>query len=231
MFSFVIFPFVNIFNMPVIDLSQSNSLVNQYLSEIRDAKIQTDRHRFRKNMERCGEILAYEISKILPYEEKEVTTPLGIAKVPVLKQQPVIGAILRAGVVLHQGMLHFFDHADNAFISAYRKHNVDGTFEIALEYLSCPSITDRIFILADPMLATGRSMVTTLQQLFEHGKPKHTHLACVITARPGIEWVMQHVPDVTIWTCAIDNELNSSAYIVPGLGDAGDLSYGSKMQR
>jgi uracil phosphoribosyltransferase len=183
------------------------------------------------HIERCGEILAYEISKHLPYEEKDITTPLGIAKVHVLKQQPVVGAILRAGVILHQGLLHFFDHADNAFISAYRKHNPDGTFEIALEYLSCPSLQDRIFILADPMLATGRSMVTTLQEIFRLGKPQHTHLACVIAAKPGIDWVMQHVPDVTIWACAIDNELNSSAYIVPGLGDAGDLSYGTKMQR
>ena len=217
--------------MPVIDLSQSTSLVNQFLSEIRDARIQTDRHRFRKNIERCGEILAYEISKILPYEIKEVITPLGIAKVPILKEQPVVGAILRAGVILHQGMLHFFDHADNAFVSAYRKHNPDGSFEIALEYLSSPSLQDRIFILSDPMLATGRSMVTTLQEIFRHGKPRQTHLACVIAAQPGIDWVLQNMPDVTIWSCAIDNELNSRAYIVPGLGDAGDLSYGTKMQQ
>ncbi len=217
--------------MPVIDLSQSNSLVNQYLSEIRDVAIQTDRHRFRKNIERCGEILAYEISKQLPYVMKDVQTPLAMTRAQVLKEQPIVGAILRAGVILHQGLLNFFDYADNAFISAYRKHNDDGTFEIALEYVSCPPLNDRIFILADPMLATGRSMVTTLQQMFRHGKPKHTHLACVIAAKPGIDWVIQNVPDVTIWACSIDNELNSNAYIVPGLGDAGDLSYGSKMQR
>src|SRR6185436_810149 len=151
----------------VINLSESKSLVSQFLSEIRDAQIQNDRQRFRKNMERCGEILAYEISKVLDYEVKDVTTPLGIAKVPVLKEQPVLGAILRAGVILHQGMLNFFDHADCAFVSAYRKHNPDGSFDIALEYLSSPSLHDRILILADPMLATGKSVVRTLQEVFE----------------------------------------------------------------
>jgi len=217
--------------MRVTDLSKTNSLVNQYLSEIRDVHIQKDRHRFRKNIERCGEILAYEISKKLTYEVKEVTTPLGVAKVPVLKEQPIVGAILRAGVVLHQGMLHFFDHADNAFISAYRKHNADGSFEIALQYLSCPPLQGRVFILADPMLATGKSIVTTLEQVFQHGQPSHTHIACVIAAQPGIDWVLKKIPDVSIWACAVDAELDSRAYIVPGLGDAGDLSFGSKIQR
>ena len=217
--------------MPVVDLSQTNSLVSQYLSEIRDIDIQKDRHRFRKNMERCGEILAYEISKQLPYKKIDVTTPLGTAHVSVLKEQPVVGAILRAGVILHQGMLHFFDHADNAFISAYRKHRQDGSFEIALEYLSCPSLDGRVLILADPMLATGKSMVTTLKEIYRHGKPAHTHIACVIAARPGIEWVTGHLAEVSIWACAIDEELNAHSYIVPGLGDAGDLSYGEKMQR
>ena len=216
--------------MPVVDLSKNNSLVNQFLAEIRDVSVQKDRMRFRKNMERCGEILAYEISKVLPYEEKSVTTPLGISKIQVLKQQPVIGGILRAGVILHQGMLNFFDGGDNAFISAYRKHYPDGSFEIALEYLSCPNLQDRIFILADPMLATGRSMVKTLQEIFESGKPAQMHLACVIAAQPGIDWVLENIPDVTIWACAVDLELDVRSYIVPGLGDAGDLSYGTKMQ-
>lgn len=216
--------------MALINLSTTNSLVNQFLSEIRDAAIQQDRMRFRKNMERCGEILAYEISKVMPYREKVVKTPLGLATIPVLEHQPVVGAILRAGVILHQGMLNFFDHADNAFISAYRKHHPDGSFEIALEYLSCPSLKNRTFILADPMLATGRSMVKTLQEIFETGKPAHTHLACVIAAQPGIDWVMKNIPDVTIWACAVDAELDARSYIVPGLGDAGDLSYGVKMQ-
>ena len=214
----------------LVDLSKTNSIASQFLAEIRDAKIQQDRMRFRKNMQRCGEILAYEISKRLSYETKEVTTPLGVAPVPVLTEQPVLGAILRAGIILHQGMLNYFDGADNAFISAYRKHNTDGSFEIALEYLSCPTLQDRVFILADPMLATGRSVVKTLQQIFRTGKPKHTHLACVIAAQPGIDLVLKNIPGVTIWACAVDEELNSRAYIVPGLGDAGDLSYGTKMQ-
>ncbi|MEO6168833.1 MAG: uracil phosphoribosyltransferase [Chitinophagales bacterium] len=216
--------------MAVVDLSTTNSLVNQFLAEIRDVTIQKDRMRFRKNMERCGEILAYEISKVLPYREKAVTTPLGVAPVPVLETQPVIGAILRAGVILHQGLLNYFDQADNAFISAYRKHHPDGTFEISLEYLSSPNLQNRTLILADPMLATGRSMVKTLEQIFASGKPAHTHLACVIAAQPGIDWVLKHIPDVTIWACVVDNELDARSYIVPGLGDAGDLAYGTKMQ-
>ncbi|MBK6484893.1 MAG: uracil phosphoribosyltransferase [Chitinophagaceae bacterium] len=216
--------------MPVVNLSTSNSLVNQFLSEIRDAGIQQDSMRFRKNMERCGEILAYEISKVLPYRETPVGTPLGIATVPVLETQPVLGAILRAGIMLHQGMLNFFDKAGNAFIAAYRKHNPDGSFEIELEYLSCPNLENRILIIADPMLATGQSMVKTLEQIFATGQPRHTHLACVIAAQPGIDRVLQHIPNVTIWACAVDTQLDARSYIVPGLGDAGDLSYGTKMQ-
>lgn len=216
--------------MPVINLSDTHSLVSQFLSEIRDAAVQKDRMRFRKNMERCGEILAYEISKVLPYREKKVITPLGTANVPVLESPPVIGAILRAGVILHQGMLNYFDHADNAFISAYRKHQPDGTFEILLEYVSSPGLHNRTLILADPMLATGQSMVKTMEQLFASGQPRHTHLACVIAAQAGIDLVLQHFPEVTIWACAIDADLDEKSYIVPGLGDAGDLAYGSKMQ-
>lgn len=216
--------------MPVINLSDTHSLVSQFLSEIRDAAVQKDRMRFRKNMERCGEILAYEISKVLPYREKKVITPLGTANVPVLESPPVIGAILRAGVILHQGMLNYFDHADNAFISAYRKHQPDGTFEILLEYVSSPNLHNRILILADPMLATGQSMVKTMEQLFASGQPRHIHLACVIAAQAGIDLVLQHFPEVTIWACAIDADLDEKSYIVPGLGDAGDLAYGSKMQ-
>lgn len=216
--------------MPVVNLSTTNSLVNQFLSEIRDAGIQKDSMRFRKNMERCGEILAYEISKVLAYSVKPVGTPLGIAHVPVLESQPVLGAILRAGISLHQGMLNFFDRAGSSFVAAYRKHYPDGSFEIELEYLSCPSLQNRILILADPMLATGQSMVKTLEQIFATTQPLHTHLACVIAAQPGIDKVLQHIPNVTIWACAIDTQLDARSYIVPGLGDAGDLSYGSKMQ-
>lgn len=216
--------------MSVINLSSTHSLVNQFVSEIRDAAIQKDKMRFRKNMERCGEILAYEISKVLPYRERDVVTPLATARVPVLESQPVVAAILRAGIILHQGMLNYFDQADNAFIAAYRKHRADGSFEINLEYLSCPELENRILILADPMLATGQSMIRTLEQIFATGKPKHTHLACVIAAQQGIDRVLSQIPDITIWACAIDSTLDARSYIVPGLGDAGDLAYGSKMQ-
>ncbi|MCS6991439.1 MAG: uracil phosphoribosyltransferase [Chitinophagales bacterium] len=216
--------------MPLINLSVQPSILSPILAEIRDINQQSDRMRFRYNMERCGEILAYEISKHLEFKPAQVTTPLGTAHASVLNEQPVVGAILRAGLALHQGMIRFFDRADNAFISAYRKHRPDGSFDIAIEHVSCPPLQDRIFILADPMLATGRSMVITLQQLFTAGRPKVIHLACVIAARQGIEHVQHHFPDLTIWTCALDEELNAKGYIVPGLGDAGDLSYGPKAQ-
>ena len=216
--------------MPVIDLSKSHSIVNEYVSEIRDASIQQDRMRFRKNMERCGQVLAYEISKILPYKTKQVTTPLGTAEVEVLKNQPVIGAILRAGLILHQGMLNVFDHADNAFISAYRKHNIDGSFEIALEYLSCPELNERVFILADPMLATGSSLVKTIHFLKAEGRPKEIHIVAAIACTVGIEYIKRAEPYVTIWCGDIDEELTAKGYIVPGLGDAGDLAYGTKVQ-
>lgn len=216
--------------MPLINLGEQHTVLNAFVADIRDAAVQQDRMRFRYNMERCGEVLAYEISKKLEYVHRDVVTPLGTARMAVLAEQPVVGAILRAGLPLHQGMIRFFDRADNAFISAYRKHRPDGSFDIAIEHVSCPSLQDRIFILADPMLATGRSMVLTLQQLFAIGKPRVVHLACVIAARPGITWVQQHFSDMTIWACAVDDELNARGYIVPGLGDAGDLSYGSKAQ-
>lgn len=216
--------------MAVINLGENNTVLNQFVSEIRDENIQKDRLRFRKNMERCGEILAYEISRTLEYEEKKVKTPLGTSIVPCLKEQPVVGAILRAGVILHQGVLNFFDNADNAFISAYRKHHPDGSFEIELQYLACSTLENRILILADPMLATGQSMIKTLKAVFKTSKPKHTHLACVIAARAGIELVLREINDVTIWACAVDEQLNANSYIVPGLGDAGDLAYGTKIQ-
>ncbi|MCS6917533.1 MAG: uracil phosphoribosyltransferase [Chitinophagales bacterium] len=216
--------------MPLINLSQQHSLLNAFVAEIRDVQVQRNRLRFRYNMERCGEVLAYEISRQLPYVQVNVNTPLGTAVIPVPAEQPVVGAILRAGLILHQGMIRFFDQADNAFVSAYRKHRPDGSFDIAIEHVSSPPLNDRIFILADPMLATGRSMVATLQQLFSLGKPRIVHLACVIAARAGVEWVERHFPDMTIWACAVDEELNAQGYIVPGLGDAGDLSYGPKAQ-
>lgn len=214
----------------VYNLGEHNSLITQYISEIRNVEIQGDRLRFRRNLERIGEIIAYEISKTLPYVKQRVMTPLGVAEVPVLKEQPVIGTILRAGIPMHYGILNYFDRADNAFISAYRKHTDAGSFVIELEYLACADLRDKVLIVADPMLATGASMVKTLQQVFEIGKPSHTHIACVIASRAGIEKVRENLTDITIWTAAIDDELNPQSYIVPGLGDAGDLAFGEKIQ-
>ena len=210
-------------------LSKENSIINQFIAELRNVEVQNDRMRFRRNLERIGEIAALEISKKLPYTTKEVTTPLGIAPVRVPAEQPVIGTILRAGLPLHQGLLNYFDHADNAFISAYRKHNKDGSFDISLDYVSSPPLTDRIFILADPMLATGASIVTTYRAIIERGKPKHTHIVAALGSTQGIEYVKMHMPEsVEIWIGAIDEELTAQSYIVPGLGDAGDLAFGEK---
>ena len=213
------------------NLGENNSLINQFVSEIRDIEIQKDRLRFRKNIERIGEIMAYEISKTFDYESKSVNTPLGKAKMNLPKEQPVLGTILRAGLPFHQGFLNYFDSADNAFMSAYRHHLPDGKFEIKLEYFSSASLANKILIVADPMLATGASMVLTLKQAFQYGTPKQTHVACVIASRKGIQTVQEILPDAIIWAAAIDEELNSKSYIVPGLGDAGDLSYGEKTQQ
>lgn len=210
-------------------LSHQNSIVNQFISEIRDIEIQSDRMRFRRNMERIGEIAAYEISKKLEWIKKDVTTPLGIAIVPVLKEQPVLATILRAGLSMHQGMLNYFDHAENAFISAYRRHHKDGSFDIHLEYVSSPSLKNRILIICDPMLATGQSMVKTIKALYERGKPKHIHIVAAIASTQGIEFIKSHLPeDLTLWAGAVDDELTAQAFIVPGLGDAGDLAFGIK---
>lgn len=215
----------------VRNLSQSNSLFTRFISEIRDVEIQKDQMRFRKNMERMGEIFAYEISKTLEYKPSETTTPLGIAETSSLVAEPVIATILRAGLPLHFGILNFFDRAENAFISAYRKHHKDNTFEIALEYVACPDLTDKVLILCDPMLATGSSMTLTYKQLLSKGKPKHTHLVSVIASRQGVDFVKTHMPDnnYTLWCGAVDEELTAQAYIVPGLGDAGDLAFGNKL--
>ncbi len=214
----------------VINLSEQHSLVSNWVAELRDTEIQTDRMRFRRNLERIGEIAAYEISKELAWEEKEITTPLGSSLTKVLKQQPVLATILRAGLPLHQGLLNYFDRADNAFISAYRKHNRDGSFEISLEYVSCPILEDRVVIIADPMLATGSSLVKTVQHLRAEGQPTDIHIVCAIACTVGIEYVQRSEPKVKIWCGAIDDELTAKGYIVPGLGDAGDLSYGTKIQ-
>lgn len=212
-------------------LGNQNSLLNQYIAEARDVEIQKDSMRFRKNMERLGEIFAYEISKKLVWADKEVTTPLGEATCKVLKEQPVIATILRAGLPMHNGLLNYFDQAENAFISAYRKHHKNGSFTIQVEYASCPPLDGKILILSDPMLATGGSMVLTYKELLSKGKPAHTHIVSILASVEGIEHVKKHLPtsNFTVWVGAIDDELTAKAYIVPGLGDAGDLAYGSKI--
>ncbi|HKP32039.1 MAG TPA: uracil phosphoribosyltransferase [Chitinophagaceae bacterium] len=214
----------------VINLSSQYSLLCDWIGEIRDETIQKDRMRFRRNLERIGEVAAIEISKELTYEEKEVETPLGTAVARVLKSQPVLGTILRAGVPLHQGLLNYFDKADNAFISAYRKHHRDGTFEINLEYISCPDLEGRILILSDPMLATGASLVKTIQFLKDEGPPSQIHIVTAIACTVGIEYLRREEPNVKIWCGDIDDELTAKGYIVPGLGDAGDLAFGVKVQ-
>lgn len=214
----------------VINLSKEHSLVSNWIAEIRDTEIQKDRMRFRRNLERIGEIAAYEISKRLPYKEVETTTPMGIAVSRVLDEQPVLATILRAGLPLHQGLLNYFDKADNAFVSAYRKHDKDGSFEISLDYFSSPEIDNRIVIISDPMLATGASLVKTIQYIQEEGEPKHIHIVAAIACSVGIEYVRRNIPLATIWCGDIDDELTAKGYIVPGLGDAGDLAFGTKMQ-
>jgi uracil phosphoribosyltransferase len=214
----------------VINLSEKYSLLSDWIAELRDVEIQKDRMRFRKNLERIGEVAAIEISSQLEFAEKEIQTPLGIIVSKVLKEQPVLATILRAGLPLHQGLLNYFDKADNAFISAYRKHKRDGSFEISLDYVSCPELEDRVVIISDPMLATGSSLVKTIQFLREEGKPKEIHIVAVIACTVGIEYVKRSEPQCKIWCGAIDDELTAKGYIVPGLGDAGDLAFGTKVQ-
>jgi uracil phosphoribosyltransferase len=215
----------------VIDLSKNNSLLNHWVAELRDVHVQNDRMRFRRNIERIGEVAAYELSKTLQYKSVEVTTPLGIAPTQLLTEQPVLATILRAGLPLHQGMLNYFDKADNAFISAYRKHHPDGSFEISLEYLSCPNLNGRVLILCDPMLATGASLVETIQAIQKTYTPAQIHIVVTIASQKGIEYVEKELgADTPIWCAAIDPILNDKSYIVPGLGDAGDLAFGTKMQ-
>jgi uracil phosphoribosyltransferase len=214
----------------VINLSQEHSLVSNWISELRDVNVQNDRLRFRRNLERIGEIAAYQISKEMPWEEKEIQTPMGIHTSKVLQQQPVLATILRAGLALHSGMLNYFDKADNAFISAYRKHHRDGSFEISLEYMSCPALDNRIVIISDPMLATGASLVKTIHHMRDEGNPSQIHFVCAIACTVGIEYVEREAGDVKIWCGDIDDELTAKGYIVPGLGDAGDLAYGTKVQ-
>lgn len=213
-------------------LNQQNSILNKFIAEMRDRKIQTDSMRFRRNLERIGEVTAYEISKTLDYVPTVVETPLGEAAVMQVSDQVVVATILRAGLPFHQGFLNYFDNAQNAFVSAYRKYGKDGKFKIKVEYISCGSLEGKVLILADPMLATGSSIVLTYEALVEKGgTPKHTHIAAVIASEEGVDYVKQHMSEktTTIWCGAVDEELTSKAYIVPGIGDAGDLAYGEKL--
>jgi len=214
----------------VIEIGKSNSIFNQFLSEMRDKKIQHDSMRFRRNMERVGEIFAYELSKEFNYVEKDITTPLGVTSMNVLNTKPVLATILRAGLPLHQGLLNYFDTADSAFVSAYRKYKKNEQFTIKMDYISSTSLEDKVLIVSDPMLATGGSMSTSIKALLEHGKPKQIHIVCLLASNEGIATVKRNfsLQKIKIWVGAIDDELTAKAYIVPGLGDAGDLAFGKK---
>lgn len=212
------------------NLSAETSIITQYVSEIRDSCVQVDQLRFRNNLTRIGEIIAFEISKELDYRSKSISTVLGSCDCQVLAQEPVLGTILRAGLPLYQGLLNIFDRADNAFISAFRKATDGNNFEIELGYVACPNLDNRILIVADPMLATGRSMIDTLSKLMVYGTPKQIHVVTAIACQVGIDLLAEHLPDAKIWAAAVDRELNDHFYIVPGLGDAGDLAYGKKLQ-
>ena len=218
-------------NERVHDLSLQHSVFNQFMSEMRDVDIQKDSLRFRRNLERSGEIMAYEISKSLQYTNRPVTTPLGVSDCSVLAGQPVLATILRAGLPLHQGFLNIFDQAENTFISAYRiHHDDDDGFDVEVEYLASPDLQGKTVILCDPMLATGSSMVLGYKALLERGTPAQIHVATVIASEQGVRYVQENLPPETIiWAGVIDRELTARSYIVPGLGDAGDLAYGDKM--
>jgi uracil phosphoribosyltransferase len=215
----------------IVNLGKSNSIFNQYIAEIRDIVVQKDSMRFRKNLARIGEIAAYEISKTMEYESQEIITPLGATAVPMIKNHPVIIPILRAGIPMHEGIQQIFDQSESGFISAYRKVSKSKKFTIEVEYVSCPDLTGKIVIICDPMLATGSSAVAACKALVSFGKPKHLHIVSAISSTVGIELIKRKLPskNLTVWTGAIDEELTAQAYIVPGLGDAGDLSYGNKL--
>ncbi len=213
-------------------LSQQNTVLNKFIAQIRDREVQTDSMRFRRNMERIGEITAYELSKELNYTPRTVETPLGEAVVQQIDDRIVIATILRAGLPFHQGFLNYFDDAQNAFVSAYRKSTKDGKFTVKVEYISCGDLEGKTLLLVDPMLATGSSLVLAYNALCERGgTPAHTHVASVIASEQGVDYVMKNMPrqTTTVWVAAVDEELTSRSYIVPGLGDAGDLAYGEKI--
>jgi uracil phosphoribosyltransferase len=216
--------------MIVHNLDNTNSVLNHFISEIRDLTVQKDAMRFRRNIERIGEILSYELSQELRFKDHMVQTPLGEKKVPLVSDQLVLCSVLRAGLPLHQGILNYFDQIENAFISAYRKHSTPEEFDIKVEYLASPSLDDKILVLADPMLATGRSLAAVYEVLKKTGNIRQVHIVSVIAAREGIDFISKHFPEDThLWIATVDQDLNSKGYIVPGLGDAGDLAFGSKL--
>ena len=217
--------------MKIINLSENNSVLKHYLKEIRSVKIQKDSMRFRRNMERIGEIMAYEISKTMRYKAEEVNTPLGMAPTEVIDEKIVIATILRAGLPFHTGFLNYFDGAENAFVSAYRKYKDALKFDIFIEYIASPNLEGKTLIITDPMLATGGSMELAYGALLTKGKPAHIHIATVISSQVAIDYIASHFPGTktTVWAAAIDPKLNEHSYIIPGLGDAGDLAYGEKL--
>ncbi|MDE5955577.1 MAG: uracil phosphoribosyltransferase [Bacteroidales bacterium] len=216
--------------MKVINLGEKNSILNKFVAQMRDRSVQKDSMRFRRNLERLGEIFAYEISMVMDHSDKQVITPLGIANVPTYDDDVVVATILRAGLPLHQGILNFFDDAQNAFVAAYRKYDKGEDFHINIEYASTPDLSGKTLILADTMLATGASLEIAYKRLCDEGEPKHTHLVCPISSAYAVEYLQKNLSGekVTLWVAAIDEELTSHSYIVPGLGDAGVLAYGEK---
>ena len=213
----------------IINFQDSNSIYNTFLSQLRDKKVQLDSMRFRRNLERLGEITAMEISKTLNYSDKDISTPLGVSNMNLIDEPIVLATILRAGLPLHQGLLNYFDHAENCFISAYRKHTSPDEFDVEIEYMSSPDLEGKTILLNDPMLASGRSMVLAYKALLKRGTPKKIHVVSVIASQQGVDLVRDNLPsNSTIWVGAIDPEMTKESYIVPGLGDAGDLAFGSK---
>ncbi len=220
--------------MIVNDFSNRNTILNQFISELRNINIQQDRMRFRRNLERVGEVLAYELSKKLKFEERTINTPLGRKQMNLIDKEPVLCSILRAGMPMHSGVLNYFDNAENTFISAYRKHQgnngEDDNFEIIVEYVATPNIEGKTLIMVDPMLATGSSMIAVYKSLLKFGTPREIHIVSVIGSQQGVDFIANKFPeDTTLWIAAVDDKLNDRGYIVPGLGDAGDLAYGEKL--
>ena len=216
--------------MKKINLGEKNTIFNHFIAQIRDVNIQSDSMRFRRNVERIGEVFAYEISKEMKYKNQDITTPLGISQETLMIEKPVLVTILRAGIPLHQGLLNYFDDSDSAFISAYRKHIKSDAFEIKIEYMSSPDLNNKTVILCDPMIASGASMVMAMEAILSKANPKHIHVVGVIASSEGIQYLKDNSPikNCTLWIGAEDHKMTSRSYIVPGLGDAGDLAFGQK---